>query len=68
MIFHCTGSVNARATRRPTRRGDNIPSIADYAHHNEEAQAVWYAENRYDMGHADEIMDDEERIYDESEE
>lgn len=42
------------------RRGDNIPSIADYAHHNEDAAAVWYAENRYDMEHADEIIDQDE--------
>jgi hypothetical protein len=40
------------------RRGDNIPTVADYAHWNEEAEAMWYAENRYDMEHADEEMDD----------
>lgn len=40
------------------RRGDNIPSVSDYAHWNEDAEAVWYAENRYDMEHADEEMDD----------
>ncbi len=40
--------------RRPSRRGDNIPTIKDYAGWNEEAEAVWYAENRYDMEHADE--------------
>jgi hypothetical protein len=47
------------------RRGDNIPSVADYAHWGEDAQAVWYAENRYDMEHADEIIegDDYERDY-----
>jgi hypothetical protein len=52
------------------RRGDNIPSVADYAHWNEDAEAVWYAENRYDMEHADEIAedDDAERMYDESDE
>ena len=26
-----------------------IPTVADYAHHGEEAAAVWYEENRYDM-------------------
>lgn len=46
------------ATRRPARRGDNIPSVADYAHHNEDAQAIWWLENKYDMEHADEILDD----------
>jgi|PlaIllAssembly_1097288.scaffolds.fasta_scaffold81269_3 hypothetical protein len=40
------------------RRGDNIPSVSDYAHWNEEAEAMWYAENRYDMENADEILDD----------
>lgn len=47
------------------RRGDNIPSVADYAHWNEDAQYMWYAENRYDMEHADEIIeDDDDRRYD----
>ncbi len=49
--------------RGPVRRGDNIPTIADYAHCNEEAAAMWWAENRYDMEHADEIID--EGFYDE---
>lgn len=40
------------------RRGDNIPSVSEYAHWNEEAEAMWYLENRYDMEHADEILDD----------
>ena len=52
-----------------TRRGDNIPSVADYAHWNEDAEAMWYAENRYDMEHADEIIEDDfdDRDYDEDE-
>lgn len=41
-----------------TRRGDNIPPVSDYAHWNEDAEAMWYAENRYDMEHADELVDD----------
>jgi|WetSurMetagenome_2_1015567.scaffolds.fasta_scaffold03898_14 hypothetical protein len=45
-------------SQRPTRRGDNIPTVAEYAHWNEEAASMWYAENRYDMEHADEIIDD----------
>ena len=28
---------------------NEIPTIADYSHYNEEAAAVWWAENRYDM-------------------
>jgi len=39
--------------RRPIV-GDGIPSVSDYAHWGEEAEAVWYAENRYDMDHWDE--------------
>lgn len=42
------------------RRGDNIPSVAEYAHWNEEAESMWYAENRYDMEHWDEEMGDED--------
>ena len=45
------------------RRGDNIPSVADYAHWNEEAEAMWYAENRYDMEHADEEIEDDDDGY-----
>ncbi len=45
-------------TPRPLRRGDNIPSVSDYAHWGEEAEAMWYAENRYDMEHADEVISD----------
>lgn len=43
---------------RVVRRGDNIPSISDYAHWNEDAARIWYEENKYDMEHADEILDD----------
>lgn len=50
--------------RGPRRRGDDIPTVADYAHWNEEAQAMWYAENRYDMEHADEIIEDDYDPYD----
>lgn len=46
-------------TPRPLRRGDNIPSVSDYAHWGEDAQAMWYAENRYDMEHADEIIEED---------
>jgi len=44
--------------------------VEDYAHWNEEAYAVWYAENRYDMEHADEELDDDphDGMYDEPEE
>lgn len=44
---------------RPTRRGDNIPTVEDYAHYNEEAEAIWYAENRYDMEHPDEEVEED---------
>lgn len=42
----------------PRFRGDDIPPVSAYAHYNEEAQAMWYAENRYDMEHAGEPLDD----------
>lgn len=47
-------------SRPPRRRGDNIPPVSDYAHWNEEAQSMWYAENRYDMEHADEVIEDDD--------
>jgi len=50
-------TTNKRAPR-PQRRGDNIPTVADYAHYGEEAEAVWYAENKYDMEHSDELISD----------
>jgi hypothetical protein len=51
--------VSPEARRRVVRRGDNIPDVSEYAHWGEEAQAVWYTENKYDMEHADEILEDE---------
>lgn len=50
--------------RGPVRRGDNIPPVSDYAHWNEDAYAMWYAENRYDMEHADEIVEEYPEDYD----
>lgn len=44
---------------RPRRRGDDIPPVSDYAHWNEDAERVWYEENRYDMEHADEEVEDD---------
>ena len=32
-----------------TLRG--IQPVSDYAHWNEEAEQIWYLENRYDMEH-----------------
>lgn len=43
-----------------TRRGDNIPSVSDYAHWNEDAYRMWYEENKYDMMYADEIIEDDD--------
>jgi hypothetical protein len=42
------------------RRGDDIPPVSAYAHWNEDAQRVWYEENRYDMEHADEIIEEDD--------
>lgn len=54
----------------PTTNG--IPSISDYAHWNEDAEYMWYEENKYDMMHPEvfeEYLDDQfyndERYYDE---
>lgn len=40
-------------------RGEDIPPVSDYAHWNEDARYMWYMENRYDMEHADEWIEDE---------
>lgn len=45
-----------RAERRE-RMGGGIPPVSDYAHWNEDAEAIWYLENRYDMEHP-EVFDD----------
>jgi hypothetical protein len=55
----------AAPKHRVVRRGDNIPDVSAYSHYNEEAQAIWYAENRYDMEHADEILDEGWEDYEE---
>jgi hypothetical protein len=47
----------ASKPKRLPRRGDNIPPVRDYAHWNEDAELVWWLENRYDMEHADEIVE-----------
>jgi len=43
---------------RQRLRGDDIPPVSAYAHWNEDAERVWYEENRYDMEHWDEPVDD----------
>jgi hypothetical protein len=42
-----------RSAHREPRRVSpyEIPTIADYAHHNEDAARIWWEENRYDMEH-----------------
>ena len=51
-------------TTRVRRRGDDIPPVSDYAHWNEEAESMWFLENRYDMEHADEIIEDDDGGWD----
>jgi hypothetical protein len=41
------------------KRGDNIPSVSDYAHWGEDAYYMWYSENKYDMEHWDEEIEDD---------
>jgi hypothetical protein len=50
----------------PRYRGDDIPPVSAYAHWGEEASAMWYAENKYDMEHAGEPLDDfdDDRFFD----
>lgn len=52
--------MTAQRERRPRRRGDNIPPVSAYAHWNEDAERVWYEENRYDMEHGEEIIEDDD--------
>jgi len=40
-------------------RGDFIPPVSDYAHWNEDAERMWYEENKYDMEHWDEPVEDD---------
>jgi hypothetical protein len=49
------------------RRGDNIPSVSEYSHWNEDAQYMWYSENKYDMEHYDEVIDDDEWRFEDQE-
>jgi hypothetical protein len=60
-----------RSAHREPRRVSpyEIPTVADYAHWGEDAQAVWWEENKYDMAHPDESRhgwdeDDDRRDYD----
>ena len=41
-------------------RGENVPPVSDYAHWNEDAQRMWYEENKYDMQNWDEWVEDPE--------
>ena len=44
------------------RRG--IPSVSDYSHWNEDAELMWYQENRYDMMYGnDDYEDDDDYRY-----
>jgi hypothetical protein len=58
------GEIVTRRADGTVRRGDNIPPVSDYAQYNEFAQQVWYQENKYDMEHADEIVEyyDDDRL------
>jgi len=40
-----------------TKRG--IPPVSDYAHWGEDAHAIWYLENRYDMENGYEEVEDD---------
>jgi hypothetical protein len=41
-----------------------IPSVSDYSHWNEDAELMWYQENRYDMMHGTEYdYEDDDDYY-----
>jgi hypothetical protein len=45
-----------------------VPPISDYAHWNEDAERVWYEENKYDMMNPPEYeQDDYDRPYEDEE-
>lgn len=47
---YCLMSKPDPGPRRPRRVGPNeVPTVEDYSHWNEEAAQVWWLENRYDM-------------------
>jgi hypothetical protein len=48
-------------------RAKDIPPVSDYAHWNEDAQRIWYQENRYDMENPLEWVDEDEWVEDEEE-
>jgi hypothetical protein len=41
-------------------RHKNIPTVEEYSHWNEEAQQVWYLENKYDMENPYEWVEEED--------
>lgn len=43
---------------------NGIPPISDYAHWNEDAERIWYEENKYDMLHPEVFDDYRESMYD----
>lgn len=49
--------------RRLRLRGDDIPPVSAYAHWNEDAERVWYEENKYDMEHWDEPVEDDNDLW-----
>ena len=49
-------------------RHRGIPSIADYSHWNEDAELMWYQENRYDMEYGYDEFDDDSYCYDDIDE
>lgn len=56
-------------TRRIKNPPPEIPTVEDYAHWNEDAELMWYQENKYDMENYEQRMEewasDPENFYDE---
>lgn len=55
------GDLQRTGRRKGRRHASDIPSVSDYAHWNEEAERVWYQENKYDMYYGDESSYYDER-------
>lgn len=60
-MFKQPGQKEQKRPPRPRVRGDLIPPVSDYSHWNEDAQRIWYEENRYDMEYWDEPIEYDEK-------
>jgi hypothetical protein len=50
-VMPIIGMVRGISNRVNEMAINGIPSISDYSHWNEDAETMWYLENKYDMEH-----------------